>query len=88
MDKQQELEKALFDMVFAYCNKDDEAPHDFEIEALKNAKRLLTDKNQKKLAKIVCEDVQMKNLSKEIDNFKKVFFEEIKSLGKFFIKEE
>jgi hypothetical protein len=33
-----ELEKALYDMVIAYCNKDEELPHSFEIKALENAR--------------------------------------------------
>ena len=58
----QELEKALFDMVFAYCNKDEECPHDFEVYALKNAKELLTNEKHKKFAEEVYKDVKQKEL--------------------------
>lgn len=37
--KAKDFEKALYDMVFAYFNKDDDFPHSFEIEALKEAEQ-------------------------------------------------
>lgn len=58
MSREQELEKALFDMVFAYCNKDAELPHSFEVEALEKAKTLLTNEKHKRFAEIVYNDVK------------------------------
>lgn len=36
-----ELERALAQMWFAYVNKDEEHPHDYELEALQRAEELL-----------------------------------------------
>lgn len=58
----QELEQVLYDMVFAYCNKDEESPHSFEVYALENAKILLTNEKHKRFAEIVYEDIKQKAL--------------------------
>ena len=60
----QELEKALFDMVVAYATKCEELPHDGEIEALKNAKNLLTKPSCQKYAEGVYEGTKYKAFRK------------------------
>lgn len=46
-ETQDRLESALYEMVFAYENKDDDMPHTFEIEALSEAFKLVTDRDKK-----------------------------------------
>jgi hypothetical protein len=40
-------EKVIFDLVFAYVNKDEDLPHDFEYNALVNALAVLENKDHK-----------------------------------------
>lgn len=51
--KAKDFEKALYDMVFAYFNKDDDFPHSFEIEALKEAEKLISNFDKKKIVRII-----------------------------------
>lgn len=51
--KAKDFEKALYDMVFAYFNKDDDFPHSFEIEALKEAEKLISNYDKKKNVRII-----------------------------------
>jgi len=51
--KAKDFEKALYDMVFAYFNKDDDFPHSFEIEALKEAEKLISNYDKKKIVRII-----------------------------------
>lgn len=48
-----DFEKALYDMVFAYFNKDDDFPHNFEIAALKEAEKLISNYDKKKIVRII-----------------------------------
>lgn len=41
------LQEALYELVFAYTNKDEDFPHTFEIEAIKEAVNLVRDKDKK-----------------------------------------
>jgi len=53
-----DLKLIIYDMVFAYANKDDDMPHGFEIEAVMNACAVLDDPLQNKFAQKVLESIR------------------------------
>lgn len=58
MDKS--IEDVINDLVFAYVNKDDDLPHVFELDALKQARELLVNKDYLSFIDSVIEDVEDK----------------------------
>lgn len=52
-------EKIIYDLIYAYSNKDGEFPHQFEHEAILNACKVLTQKHHIEFAGKVMESMKL-----------------------------
>ena len=56
-DDRANYENAIYDLIFAYANKDDNMPHTFEHDAVINGYNLLRKSHQREFAKKIIEDM-------------------------------